>query len=291
MTDAVSAPLDVLDLDRVVEALASCLAGRRVVVLSGAGLSTDSGIPDYRGPVTRHRARNPIQYNAFVADGVEGVAARQRYWARASVGWGRIAHARPNAGHAAIARLEGAGVVTGVITQNVDGLHQAAGSRSVVELHGALARVRCLACGARHARAAVQRWAEAANPGHALRPAEAAPDGDVDLSDDAIARFVVPTCPGCGGALKPDVVFFGECVPPDTVAAAWHLYDAADALLVVGSSLAVYSGLRYVHRAARDGRPVALVTLGETRGDAHATVKVDAPLGLVLPALADRLAR
>lgn len=288
-----SPPLPVLGpdaRDAALDALARVLDGRRVVVLSGAGLSTDSGIPDYRGPETRHRARNPIRYNAFVDTGPDGVAARQRYWARAAVGWGRIVHARPNAGHAAIARLEDAGVVAGVLTQNVDGLHGAAGSRRVVELHGALSRVRCLACGARHGRDAVQRWADALNPGHAAHRAEAAPDGDVDLSDDAIARFVVPTCPGCGGALKPDVVFFGECLAPETAEAAWRLYDAADALLVVGSSLAVYSGLRYVHRAARDGKPVALVTIGETRGDAHATVKVDAPLSAVLPALAARLA-
>ena len=277
-------------LDAAVDALDGLLRGRRVFVLSGAGLSTDSGIPDYRGPETRHRARNPIRYNAFVDTGPDGVAARQRYWARASVGWGRIAHARPNDGHAALARLEDVGVVAGVLTQNVDGLHAAAGSRRVVELHGALARVRCLACGARHGRDAVQRWAEALNPGHAAHRAEAAPDGDVELSDDAIARFVVPTCPGCAGALKPDVVFFGECLAPETAEAAWRLYDEADALLVVGSSLAVYSGLRYVHRAARDGKPVAIVTLGGTRGDAHAAVRVDAPLSTVLPALAERLA-
>ncbi len=277
------------DVAAHVEALAQVLAGRRIAVLAGAGLSTDSGIPDYRGPETRHRARNPIQFNAFVAPGAEGAAARQRYWARATLGWGRIGQARPNAGHEALATLEAAGVATGVVTQNVDGLHHAAGSRRVVELHGSLARVGCLGCGAAYARAAVQRWAEDANPGHVARGAEVAPDGDVDLSDEAIEAFAVPVCPACGGALKPAVVFFGESVPPETVAAAWQVYADAEALLVVGSSLAVYSGLRFVHRAAKEGRPVALVTFGETRADALVTVKADAPLSAVLPALAQRL--
>ena len=277
-------PPPVLDAD--VDALAALLGGRRVVALTGAGISTDSGIPDYRGPETRHRARNPIQYNAFVGD----EAARQRYWARAAVGWRRFSSVAPNAGHAALAALEAGGALTGVVTQNVDGLHQRAGSRRVVELHGTLGRVRCLACGARHARPAVQHRIAALNPAWAAHVAgEVAPDGDADLDDAAVARFRVPTCDGCDGVLKPDVVFFGECVPPDTLAAAWQVFDGADALLVAGSSLAVFSGYRFVLEAARRGMPVALVTLGPTRGDGHAAVKVDAPLGHVLPALADRL--
>ena len=267
------------------DALAGLLAGRRVAALTGAGISTESGIPDYRGPETRHRARNPVQYNAFVGD--EG--ARQRYWARAAVGWRRFAAVAPNAGHRALAALEAGGALTGVVTQNVDGLHQAAGARRVVELHGALARVRCLGCGSRHDRPAVQARIAALNPAWAARTADVAPDGDADLDDATVAAFRVPGCDGCGGVLKPDVVFFGECVPPPTLAAAWAVFDQSDALLVAGSSLAVFSGYRFVLEAARRGMPVALVTLGPTRGDAHAAVKVDAPLGRVLAALAARL--
>lgn len=273
------------------DALDRLLRGRRAMVLTGAGLSTDSGIPDYRGPETRHRARNPIRYNAFVDDGDEGDAARQRYWARASRGWPRFAGAQPNANHAALVRLEAAGHVAGIVTQNVDGLHQRAGSRRVVELHGSLYAVRCLGCDYRTDRHAVQRALLAMNPGfdrHLLL--EITPDGDVEIDPAVVATFRAPACPYCDGALKPDVVFFGESVPLRTSSAAWDVYDAADVLLVAGSSLAVYSGLRFVHRAAKDGKPVALVTLGETRGDACCTLKLDAPLAAVLPALADRLA-
>ena len=272
------------------DALAALLAGRRTLVLSGAGMSTDSGIPDYRGPETRHRARNPIQYNAFVAPGDEGEAARQRYWARASRGWPRFSAAAPNGNHAALARLEAAGAVAGVVTQNVDRLHQRAGSRRVVELHGSLYDVRCLGCDYRTAREAVQRALLAMNPGfeHELLH-EIAPDGDAEIDPAVMTRFRAPACPYCGGALKPDVVFFGESVPAATAEAAWALYDASEVVVVAGSSLAVYSGLRFVHRAAKEGKPVAIVTLGETRGDACATLKLDAPLAAVLPALAERL--
>lgn len=266
------------------DALADLLRGRRVAVLSGAGCSTESGIPDYRGPETRRRARNPVQYQAFMTD----PGARVRYWARSTVGWPRFRQARPNAGHAALAHLEAAGVVYGVVTQNVDRLHQAAGSRRVVELHGALAEVRCLTCGALSSREAHQRRLAALNPGWAPRTAELAPDGDAELGD--VAGFLVPACRDCGGVLKPNVVFFGESVPRATVEAAYALVAEADVLLVVGSSLAVYSGYRFVRWAAQAARPVAIVTLGATRGDALATLRVEARLGEALPRLAAALA-
>jgi NAD-dependent SIR2 family protein deacetylase len=268
-------------------ALVDLLRGRRLAVLAGAGISTESGIPDYRGPATKHIERRPVQYDDFVRD----AAARQRYWARASRGWARMTGARPNDGHRALARLERAGLVEGVITQNVDGLHQAAGSRRVIELHGALDRVVCLGCGGRQSRADVQRTIGGQNPGWLRLGAEAgrvAPDGDVEV-EAGIARFVAPRCPACDGALKPDVVFFGESVPKPRVAEAAGIVSRADALLVVGSSLAVYSGYRFVRQAEAEGTPVAIVTLGETRGHRHATVALDARLGDALPALADAL--
>ena len=277
----VTAAADTLD------ALADLLRGRRLAVLSGAGVSTESGIPDYRGPQTRHVERRPVQYDDFVRD----AEARRRYWARASRGWARVADARPNAGHRALARLEAAGLVAGLVTQNVDGLHQRAGSRAVVDLHGRLDRTVCLGCRAALGRAAVQAQIARRNPGW-LDAAPAlgqwAPDGDVEL-EAGIAAFHPPQCPACGGALKPDVVFFGESVPKPRVAEAARIVSAAGALLVVGSSLAVYSGYRFVRQAEAEGTPVAIVTLGETRGHRHAAVALDAPLGTALPALADAL--
>lgn len=270
------------------DALADLVGGRRLAVLAGAGLSTESGIPDYRGPETRHVPRRPVQYDEFVRD----PEARRRYWARASRGWMRVAGARPNAGHRALARLDAAGLLTGTITQNVDGLHHAAGARRVVELHGALDRVVCLDCGAGTTREVVQSQIAALNPGHldaALPEAGVAPDGDAVLAAEAVARFEPPTCEACGGVLKPDVVFFGESVPKTRVAEAAALVTEAEALLVVGSSLAVYSGYRFVRQAEAEGTPVAIVTLGETRGHRHAAVAVDGRLGDVLPVLADRL--
>ena len=264
--------------------LVALLRGRRLAVLAGAGLSTESGIPDYRGPETRHVARRPVQYDEFVRD----AAARQRYWARASRGWARMAAAEPNRGHRALARLETAGLVEGVVTQNVDGLHGRAGSRRVVELHGALGRVVCLGCDTALDRADVQRQIAHANPGWTQAPAPLAPDGDVEV-EAGIARFVPPACPACGGPLKPDVVFFGESVPKPRVARAAGVVSRADALLVVGSSLAVYSGYRFVRQAEAEGTPVAIVTLGQTRGHRHAAVALDARLGQALPALADAL--
>ena len=269
------------------DTLADLLRGRRLAVLAGAGLSTESGIPDYRGPQTRHVERRPVQYDDFVRD----PDARRRYWGRASRGWARVADAEPNAGHRALARLEAAGQLTGVVTQNVDGLHQRAGSRDVVELHGSLGAVVCLACGARRPRAEIQAQIDTRNPGWteaAVPAARLAPDGDAEV-ERGLATFEPPECPACGGPLKPDVVFFGESVPRPRVARAAEVVRRSQALLVVGSSLTVYSGYRFVRQAEAQGTPVAIVTLGPTRGHRHAAVALDARLGDVLPALADAL--
>jgi NAD+-dependent protein deacetylase sirtuin 4 len=272
-----SGVLDVASLDR----LARLLSGRRVVALAGAGMSTESGIPDYRGPETARRARNPMQARQFHHD----ARARARYWARSMNGWPRFAAARPNPAHGALAALERARVLIGTITQNVDGLHQAAGSARVVELHGALGRVRCLGCSAIEPRASLQERLVAENPAWAVPAAPLAPDGDADLDPGHFDDFCVPVCLGCGGTLKPDVVFFGENVPGPVTEAAFSLFDEAEVLLVVGSSLTVYSGYRFVRRASERGVPVAICNLGPTRGDDHAAVLVDARLGELLPRL------
>jgi NAD-dependent SIR2 family protein deacetylase len=271
------------DLDALVE----LLRGRRVVVLGGAGCSTESGIPDYRGPEGSLRARKPVQYQEFV----RSESARARYWARSSVGWPRFTSARPNDAHRALAELEDAGVVRGIITQNVDGLHQAAGSRRVVELHGSLAAVRCLDCGESTSRGAFQRRLLELNEGWAgtLGAVESAPDGDAELPAAAVERFGVPACEVCGGVMKPDVVFFGENVPAATVDDAWRLFGEGEVLLVVGSSLAVYSGRRFIYRAQQEGIPIAVVNLGPTRADEMAAVKVEGRLGRILPHLAEVL--
>lgn len=277
-------------LDRLVE----LLRRRRVVVLAGAGCSTESGIPDYRGPDGVSRTRAPIQYFEFI----QREASRIRYWARSAVGWPRVAGAMPNAGHEAIAEMERAGIVSGVITQNVDGLHGKAGSLKVVELHGSLSRVCCLSCGLRMPRSEYQQQLLDANPAWARHVEEAearrariqaAPDGDAGVPDHLLDGFRVPPCPACGGICKPDVVFFGENVPAARVTDAWQLFDDADTLLVVGSSLTVFSGRRFVYRARDEGRPIAIVNLGMTRCDDLAAVKVDGPLGQVLPRLARSL--
>jgi len=270
--------------------LIQLLRGRRVVALTGAGCSTESGIPDYRGPDTPPRTRPPIQHREFV----DHAAARQRYWARSVLGWSRFSAAQPNPAHAALAELEQRGVVAGVITQNVDGLHGAAGSRAVVELHGALSRVRCLACSAISTRDALQARLLAANPNwlERARSAQLAPDGDADLPDDLVAGFTVVDCEACGsasGTIMPDVVFFGGSVPRATLDAAWQLFDRAEVLLVIGSSLTVFSGFRFVRRAAERGVPVGILNRGPTRGDPHATVRLDARAGTALPALARAL--
>lgn len=259
-----------------VSTLQKLLERRRICVLTGAGCSTRSGIPDYRGPETRRRARNPIQHRAFVRD----ATARQRYWARSMVGWPRFSRAEPNATHGWLAAAEADGHVTGVITQNVDRLHHRAGSRRVVELHGTLSEVRCLACGVVELRADLQERLEMLNPGFGAHDVELAPDGDAEL--ERVAGFVVPACQACGGVLKPDVVFFGENVPATTVEAAWRVYEEAEVLLVVGSSLTVFSGYRFVRRAAKEGRPVGIINLGPTRGDGDATVVVDGEASTVL---------
>ena len=260
------------------------LAGRPLVALTGAGLSTDSGIPDYRGPGSPRRT--PMTYGEFVS----GPAAQRRYWARSHVGWARMARAEPNAGHRAVAALEEAGVLRGVITQNVDGLHRAAGSRAVIDLHGRIADVVCLSCRRIGPRAALQERLTALNPGfvEAAGPAvEAAPDGDAML--ESVAGFRLAACPACGGVLKPDVVFFGENVPRERVARAYALVDgladAEGALLVAGSSLTVMSGLRFVRRAHQLGVPVVIVNRGTTRGDDLADVRVDAGCSEALTSL------
>jgi NAD-dependent deacetylase sirtuin 4 len=268
--------------------LVELLRGRRAVVLAGAGCSTESGIPDYRGPEGSLRTRKPIQYQEFV----RSEAARVRYWARSAVGWPRFSAARPNAGHVALAELEDAGAVRGVITQNVDGLHHAAGSRRVVELHGSLASVRCLDCGAAVRRDDFQAGLLALNAEWSERLSgeiESAPDGDAELPAWAMEEFRVPACAGCGGVMKPDVVFFGENVPAETVADAWRLFGEGDVLLVAGSSLTVYSGRRFIYRAQQDGVPIGIVNLGPTRADEMAAAKVEGPLGRILPQLAAAL--
>jgi NAD-dependent SIR2 family protein deacetylase len=273
----------VSDSDRLHE----LVAAGGVCVLSGAGISTESGIPDYRGPTGQLRARLPMTIAEFTGSS----AARRRYWARSHAGWGRMARAAPNAGHRAVAALQRAGAITGVITQNVDGLHQAAGAREVIELHGSLGGVVCLQCGARSSRAALDERLRAANAD--LESDEILtrnPDGDVELPEERIARFTVAGCECCGAdLLKPDVVFFGENVPRPRVDRCYELVSAAACLLVLGSSLTVMSGLRFVHRARRDGTPVAIVNHGVTRGDPLADIKLDAPLGETLTALAGAL--
>jgi NAD-dependent SIR2 family protein deacetylase len=270
-----------------VESLVALLRGRRVAVLTGAGCSTESGIPDYRGADTPPRKRPPIQHREFI----DRPEMRRRYWARSMLGWPMLSGARPNPAHDALAGLEHAGVVTGLITQNVDGLHQRAGSRAVVELHGALARVRCLGCDALVRRDDVQARLLAANPAwpERARRIESAPDGDADLPDELVADFEVMECEACDGMLMPDVVFFGGSVPRATLDAAWATFERGEVLLVVGSSLTVFSGYRFVRRAAEHGIPVAILNRGTTRGDAHAALRIDARAGEVLVAVRQAL--
>ncbi|MEY4580377.1 MAG: hypothetical protein RL701_5080, partial [Pseudomonadota bacterium] len=239
----------------------------------------ESGIPDYRGPETRRRARQPIRFQEYAAS-AEG---RARYWARSMLGWPRFSRAQPNPAHRALVTLERAGLVTGIITQNVDRLHHAAGSGRIIELHGTLAEVRCLRCDEREARADLQQRLEALNPHLVDVQAALAPDGDTDLGSAYLTGFRVANCLSCDGVLKPNVVFFGENVPRPLVAEGLALVDDADVLLVLGSSLAVYSGYRFVKRAHERGKPIAIVTIGETRGDGIADLRVEGRLGAVLP--------
>jgi NAD-dependent SIR2 family protein deacetylase len=269
------------------DALADLVADGDVLVLSGAGLSTDSGIPDYRGAGGSLRRHTPMTYQAFTRD----PRGRHRYWARSFVGWRQIAAAQPNGGHRAVARLQAAGIVGGIVTQNVDGLHQAGGARDVVELHGGLDRTVCLGCGDVADRGELDARLRTVNPGFGSRADAVNPDGDVELPEELLDAFVMVDCLACGsGPLKPDVVFFGETVPRDRVEHCFALVERASSLLVLGSSLTVMSGYRFVLRAAKLRIPVAIVTAGPTRGDAKATVRVDGPLGVVLPQLVDRLA-
>jgi len=267
--------------------LVEAFLGGGVVVLSGAGLSTESGIPDYRGPSGRARRAEPMTYQVFSGS----AAARQRYWARSHLGWRHITGAKPNAGHHAVAELGRRGLLAGIITQNVDGLHQAAGARGVTELHGSLHRVACLGCGQRTSRRELDRRLRLANPSWAADAAAINPDGDAVLADSAVAGFAVADCAACGGVLKPDVVFFGENVPKQRVEDCYALVSDARALVVLGSSLTVMSGCRYVRHAAKLGIPVLIVNQGATRGDAHAACTLDAPLGETLRAVAGQVAR
>ncbi len=258
-------------------------AHRRLFVLTGAGCSTASGIPDYRDEQGAWKRTPPVTYQAFVGE----VATRQRYWARSLLGWPRVAAARPNAAHRALAALEQQGRCELLLTQNVDGLHQAAGSTSVIDLHGRLDGVVCLACGATTSRARLQLRLQQANPGWASLEAGAAPDGDADLEGRDFSLFQVPACERCDGLLKPDVVFFGENVPRARVDRAMAHLERADAMLVVGSSLMVYSGLRFAHAAMRLGVPVAAVSLGRTRADDVLQFRMAAPCGEALAFLLD----
>ena len=270
------------DIDGIVETVAR----GGVVVLSGAGLSTESGIPDYRGEAGSLRRHTPMTYQDFVA----GDDARRRYWARSHVGWRTIARAAPNAGHRAVTRLRELGYLSGVITQNVDGLHGAAGTADAIELHGSLDRVVCLNCRGTTAREDLDRRLHAANPDFAATATRVNPDGDVELADDAVRGFRLVGCAGCAdGVLKPDVVFFGENVPADRVRRCYEMVDDAAALLVLGSSLTVMSGLRFVRRAAAAGTPVLIINRGPTRGDRYAAVHADLPLGEALTDLTIRL--
>jgi NAD+-dependent protein deacetylase sirtuin 4 len=267
------------------DTLADLLRAKRVVALTGAGLSTESGIPDYRSPEALARPRRPIHGPEFVRS--EDV--RRRYWARSTLGWARMRLAEPNAGHRALSRLERIGVVAHVVTQNVDRLHSKAGSARVTELHGALAEVSCLACGALEARDALQGRLLAANPGFDAQTAAAAPDGDADLARDRELSFRVPGCTRCGGVLKPRVVLFGDNVPRATVDEAFEALDAADVLLIVGTSLAVFSGYRFLRYAVQRATPIAIVNRGPVRGEEHATLKIEASAGATLDAVARSL--
>ena len=269
--------------DHAIHAAAALLSGARLAVLTGAGVSTDSGIPNYRGPDSP--PRTPMTYQQFVGD----ESFRRHYWARNHVGWRHVHRTHPNAGHRALAELEARGVVGGLITQNVDLLHEQAGSRNVIDLHGRYDRVICLGCRTVVPRAELATRLDALNPGFAesvgaVADVEIAPDADAVI--ESTSHFVVAACDRCGGMLKPDIVYFGENVPRERVDRAYAMVDAAEALLVAGSSLTVMSGLRFVRHAATTGKPVVIVNRGATRGDPLATVRVDAGTSEVLSTLA-----
>lgn len=259
------------------------LRGRKALVLTGAGISTDSGIPDYRGP------DSPPRKPMTIAEFRSGLPARQRYWARSHVGWSTMGRATPNAGHRAVAGMEKAKVTVGVITQNVDGLHTAAGSRSVVDLHGRISDVRCLDCGEVSPRDELHERLDALNPSFGQHEgAQVAPDGDAVVED--VESFRVADCACCGGVLKPDVVFFGENVAKPLVEHCYRLVESADAVLVAGSSLTVLSGFRFVRHAHRIGLPIVIVNRGETRADDLATVRLNFGCSETLSALSSEIA-
>ena len=268
------------------QALRTLVGHGRVLVLTGAGISTDSGIPDYRGPTGQQRHAQPMTFDRFTGSASE----RRRYWARSHLGWRTISGARPNRSHDAVTALQRAGLLTGVVTQNVDGLHTVAGTTGVIDLHGRLDATICLACSTRRPRVEMALRLDAVNPGFreavAAEVAVVRPDGDVVLPDRLVEDFIVVDCRRCGGTLKPDVVFFGESVPRARFARALALLDRSSALLVLGSSLTVGSGYRFVTAAVQRDLPVAIVNRGGTRGDRHATVKLDAGLAEVLEPLA-----
>ena len=272
------------------ERIAQILRAVPVALLTGAGLSTDSGIPDYRGP--KSPPRQPLTYQEFMGDPL----LRRRYWARNHIGWAHMGRAAPNAGHYAAAALERGGALTGIVTQNVDRLHEGAGASNVVDLHGRFDQVLCMDCGNTYSREFLAVVLAELNPKFLDAVDEAGgvsagPDADADLvSERLIAGFNVAKCPLCGGVLKPDFVFFGENVPKDRVERSYDMVDSAGALLVAGSSLAVMSGLRFVKKAAKDGKPIIIINRGETRGDAHATVKLEAGVGESLGLLVQLLA-
>ncbi|MFC5501589.1 NAD-dependent protein deacetylase [Lysinimonas soli] len=282
MTAVTSNTVSDARLEPLIDQAVELLEGRTVAVLTGAGVSTDSGIPDYRGegaPV-----RTPMTFDHFLAD----ERGRQRYWAGSHLGWRHFSDAEPNAGHRALAALELSGVVNGIVTQNVDGLHLRAGSRRVVDIHGSLDRVRCLHCGQTFARADIAERMSRDNPWlDAPEGVQLAPDGDVDVA--ASDRMVVPACTVCGGILKPEVVFFGEFVPTEKFEEARALLRAADALLIAGSSLVVNSGIRLLDQAAKRRLPVVIVNRGVTKGDPRASLKIDAGTSEVLVSLHERL--
>ncbi len=255
----------------------------RLLVLTGAGVSTDSGIPDYRDQAGQwKRSSRPVAYRAFMDDS----RVRQRYWIRSLVGWRRFIQARPSRAHRALAGLESAGYIHQLVTQNVDGLHQRAGNRCVIDLHGRIDAVVCQSCGRRYARGQFQKLLLALNPQCARLEGKIAPDGDSVVDDSQVGRFRVPVCRQCGGVLKPAVVFFGENVPRARVERVYASLADADAMLVVGSSLMVYSGFRFCRAAEAQGKPIASINLGSTRADELFSLKVEADCGSVLEALA-----
>jgi NAD-dependent SIR2 family protein deacetylase len=257
----------------------------RLCVLTGAGISTSAGIPDYRDERGEWKRARPVEFRPFMTN----PHVRQRYWSRSTVGWPFVARAHPSAAHRALAQLEARGLVQLLITQNVDGLHEAAGSRNVIDLHGRLDLVRCMQCGHTLPRAELQLQLLASNPTWADIQGRIAPDGDVDIEGRDYGSFAVPECPRCGGILKPDVVFFGEHVPRERVARAFEGVANADALLIVGSSLMVYSGFRFAEAAAAAGKPIAAVNLGRTRADDLLALKINEPCDEALSALTEIL--